>query len=71
MSKNRLSFLSISHPGNMEYAGIEILVNSCIAWSFSRQITIGNAGRNSALESMGAKPTFRCNSVNIGLMYKQ
>ena len=38
---------------------------------FSRQIAIGNAGPILALESMGAKQTFRCHSVNIGLMYKQ
>ena len=38
---------------------------------FSQQITIGNAGPILALESVGAKQTFRCHSVNIGLMYKQ
>ena len=46
-------------------------VNSCIRSLFSRQIAIGNAGPILALESMGAKQTFRCDSVNIGLMYKQ
>ena len=35
------------------------------------QIAIGNAGPILALESMGAKQTFHCHSVNIGLMYKQ
>ena len=53
-----------------EYAGPEISVNSRIASPFSRQIAIGNAGPTSALESMGAKPTFRCHSLNIGHSYK-
>ena len=50
---------------------LEIPVNSRIALLFSPQIAIGNAGPILALESMGAKQTFRCHSVNIGLMYKQ
>ena len=49
---------------------LEIPVNSRIALLFSRQIAIGNAGPILALESMGAKQTFRCHSVNIGLMKK-
>ena len=57
----------------MDHAGLEISVNSRIAWPFSRQIAIGNAGPrpSSALESMGAKPTYHAHSLNIGLMYKQ
>ena len=54
-----------------EHAGLEIPVNSRIASPFSRQIAIGNAGPILALESMGAKPTFRYNFFNIGLSYKQ
>ena len=54
-----------------EYAGLEISINSRIAWPFSRQIAIGNAGPILALESMGANPTFRCHILNIGLSYKQ
>ena len=54
-----------------DHAGLEISVNSSIAWPFSRQIAIGNAGPTSALESMGAKPTFRCHFLNIGPSYKQ
>ena len=53
-----------------EYAGLEIYVNLRMASSFSRQIANGNAGPTSALESMGPKPTFRCHSVNIALIYK-
>ena len=57
--------------GYTEYAGLEFPVNSCIASPFSRQIANVNAGPSSALESMGPKPTFRCHSFNIALMYKQ
>ena len=32
--------------------------------------TVGNAGPTSALESMGAKVSFRCHSVNIGRICK-
>ena len=56
---------------NTEYAGLEITVNSCIASPFSRQIAIGNAGPGTALESKGAKPSFRCHFLNIGRSYKQ
>ena len=42
----------------MEYAGLEISVNSRIALSFSRQIANVNAGPTSALESMGPKRIF-------------
>ena len=48
-----------------DHAGPEISVNSRIASSFSRQIAIGKAGPTSALEPMGAKRPFRCNSFNI------
>ena len=56
---------------NTDHAGPEIPVNSRIAWLFSRQIAIGNAGPATALGSMGGKRSFRCNSLNIALMYKQ
>ena len=55
----------------MEYAGLDIPFNSRIAWPFSRQKAIGNAGLILALESMGAKQTFRCHISNIGAIYKQ
>ena len=55
----------------MDHAGPEIYVISRIASPFSRQIAIGNAGPTSALESMGAEPTFRCHFLNIGPSYKQ
>ena len=54
-----------------DHAGLEISVNSRIAWPFLQQIAIGNAGPISALESMGSKPTFRCHFLNIGPSYKQ
>ena len=54
-----------------DHVDLEIPFNSRIALLFSRQIAIGNAGPILALESIGAKQTFRCHSVNIGLMYKQ
>ena len=54
-----------------DHVGLEIPVNSRITSLFSWQIAIGNAGPILALESMGAKQTFRCHSVNIGIMYKQ
>ena len=56
-------------PCHADYAGLEISVNSRIASPFSRQIAIGNAGPILALESMAAKRSFRCCSLNIGLMY--
>ena len=55
----------------MDYAGLEIPVNSHIARPFSQQIATSNAGPSLALESMGAKPTFRCHFFNIGPSYKQ
>ena len=54
-----------------DHAGLEIPVNSRIASPFSRQIANGNAGPSSALESMGAKRSFRCHLLNIGPSYKQ
>ena len=54
-----------------DYAGLEIAVKLCIASPYSRQIAIGNAGPTSALDSMGAKGQFRCNLLNIALIYKQ
>ena len=51
---------------NMDHAGPEISVNLRIASPFSRQIAICNAGPSTALESMGAKPIFRCHFFNIG-----
>ena len=54
-----------------DHAGLEISVISRIASLFSRQIANVNAGPILALESMGAKRTFRCHVLNIGLMYKQ
>ena len=54
-----------------DYAGLEISVNSGIAWLFSRQIANGNAGPTSALDFMGAKPSFRCHLLNIAPIYKQ
>ena len=51
-------------------AGLRIPVNSRIASPFSLQIAIGNAGPTTALDSMGAKPTFRCHFLNIGRSYK-
>ena len=38
----------------MEYAGLDIPIDLCIALPCSRQIGIGNAGPASALESAGA-----------------
>ena len=57
--------------GITDHAGPEISVNSSIASPFSRQIAIGNAGPTTALESMGVKRSFRCQFLNISLMYKQ
>ena len=54
-----------------DHAGLEISVNSRIASPFSQQIAIGNAGPTTALDFMGAKPSFHCHSLNIGMMYKQ
>ena len=59
------------HTPYTDHAGLEIPVNSCIASPFSRQIANVNAGPVLALESIGAKQSFHCNSLNIGLMYKQ
>ena len=59
------------HTPYTEYAGLEIPGNSDIAWPFSRQIAIGNAGPTSALESMGGKPFLRHHFVNIAPIYKQ
>ena len=55
----------------MDHAGPEISVSSRIASSFSRQIANVNAGPVLTLESMGAKRNFRCNFLNIALIYKQ
>ena len=64
--------ISVFREGcNTDHAGLEILVDLCIALPFSRQIAIGNAGPTSALESMGAKQTFGCHFVNIGPSYEQ
>ena len=52
-----------------EYAGLVIAVILCIASPFSRQIAIGNAGPTSTLESIGPKRNFRCNFLNIALIY--
>ena len=54
-----------------DHAGLNIPVKSRMASLFSQPIVIGNAGPILALESMGAKQSFCCHSVNIGLMYKQ
>ena len=54
-----------------DHAGLEIFVNSRIASPFSRQIAKGSSGPATALESMGAKQTFHCNSFNIAPIYKQ
>ena len=45
-------------PPYTDHAGLEISVNSRIAWLFSRQIAISNAGLTLALESMGGKRLF-------------
>ena len=75
MRQNRLQgiFDVISfHAGvYTDHAGLEIPVNSRIASPFSWQIANGNAGPTSALESMGAKRSFRCHLLNIGPGYKQ
>ena len=54
-----------------QYAGPEIPVDLCIASAFLRQIAIVIADPASALESMGANPSFRYGFVNIGLMYEK
>ena len=54
-----------------DHAGLEISTNSHIAWPFSMQITISNAGPVIAFDSMRRKGSFHCYSLNIGLMYKQ
>ena len=46
-----------------DHAGLQISVNLHIAPPFSLQTAIGNGGPISALESMGAKPNFRCHFV--------
>ena len=48
-----------------DHAGLKTPVDLSIASPFSRQIAIGNAGPTSALESMGANPTFFCHFLNI------
>ena len=53
-----------------DHAALEIPVNSRITSPFSRQIANGNAGPTSALESVGAKRSFRCHLLNIGPSYK-
>ena len=58
--------ISGHHAGYTEDAGLEISIDLTIASPFSGQIAIGNAGTILALESMGAKPTFRCHILNIG-----
>ena len=54
-----------------EYAGLNIAVILYIASQFSHQIAIVNAGPSLALESMGAKRSFRCHLFNIAPIYKQ
>ena len=54
-----------------DHAGLEIPLNSNIAWPFSRQIANGNAGPTSTLDSMGAKQSFRRHLFNIAPIYKQ
>ena len=54
-----------------DHAGLKISIHLRIAWPFSPQIAVGNAGPILALESMGAKPTFRRSFLNIGPSYKQ
>ena len=41
-----------------DHVGLEIPMDLSIASPFSRQIAIGNGGPTSALEPMGANPTF-------------
>ena len=48
--------------------GPEFAVFLCmIALAYSRQIANVNAGPASVLDSMGAKRSFGCNILNIGL----
>ena len=54
---------------SMDHVGLEISVHSSITWPFSWQIANDNDGPVLALESMGEKRSFRCWSLNIGLMY--
>ena len=61
----------VGRLGYTDHAGLEIFVHLRIASPFSRQIAIGNAGPSTALEPMGAKPSFRCHFLNIALQYKQ
>ena len=67
----QLCFLILLLKLYTDHAGLEISVNSRIAWPFSRQIEISNAGPTLALDSMGAKRHFRWHSLNIALKYKQ
>ena len=53
----------------MEYAGLGIPVDLCIASPFSQQIAKQSAGPASALESMGGKPTFHCHILNISCVH--
>ena len=55
----------------MDYAGLEMSVNSRIVSPFSQQIAIDNVGPTSALESMWAKRPIRYNFLNIAPIYKQ
>ena len=55
----------------MDYAGPKIAAYLYIASPYLRQIANGNAGLALALESMEPKRSFRCHSLNIGLIYKQ
>ena len=53
--------------GYTDHAGPEFAVFLCIALAYSRQKANVNAGPASALDSMGAKRSFGCNILNIGL----
>ena len=60
----------VATPHYTDYAGLRISVISRIASLFSRQIANVNAGPVLALESMGAKWSFRCIFFNIAPIYK-
>ena len=57
------------HIGNIR-VGVSP-VDLRIASPFSLDIVNANASPTSALESIEAKPTFHCHSLNIGVMYTQ
>ena len=59
--------MAMGYMACTDHEGLEISVNSHIAWPFSRQIANGHAGPATALEYMGANQYFRCHSLNIGL----